>query len=238
MSSQARPDLSIQDITALLVSLVNLSLSCYPDRLEYVDQILNFALAKVQEYSDSPDLHHPTTIQNLLSLLLAPISSYLTCLTLLALPSYSILLLAQPYATRRSIGNAIVASVLKNEITIDTPEDVQGLLELCHVLVRDQRDKTVPSSAALGGGMRTMSGGVTSNGRGQQPYDVEEMGEEQGWIARMVHLFRADDLEVQFKVRHSFLALVTMTDDCDSCCKPHGKNSRKEAIEFAGHSQR
>lgn len=49
---QARPDLSIQDISALLVSLINLSLSCYPDRLEYVDQILAFASGKVQEYQN------------------------------------------------------------------------------------------------------------------------------------------------------------------------------------------
>lgn len=47
---RARPDLSIQDITALLVSLTNLSLSCYPDRLEYVDQILAFASEKVAEF--------------------------------------------------------------------------------------------------------------------------------------------------------------------------------------------
>ena len=49
---QARPDLSIQDITALLVSLVNLTLSCYPDRLEYVDQVLEFARDKFREFSD------------------------------------------------------------------------------------------------------------------------------------------------------------------------------------------
>lgn len=49
---QARPDLSIQDITALLVSLTNLSVSCYPDRLEYVDQVLGFAHDKVKEFSD------------------------------------------------------------------------------------------------------------------------------------------------------------------------------------------
>jgi hypothetical protein len=49
-SLQARPDLIIQDITALCVSLINLSLSCYPDRLEYVDQILSFAQGKVQEF--------------------------------------------------------------------------------------------------------------------------------------------------------------------------------------------
>ena len=50
--SQARPDLSIQDVTALLVSLTNLSLSCYPDRLEYVDKVLGFARNKVKEFAD------------------------------------------------------------------------------------------------------------------------------------------------------------------------------------------
>lgn len=49
---QARPDLSIQDITALFVSLTNLSLSCYPDRLEYVDQVLAYAAQKIQEFSN------------------------------------------------------------------------------------------------------------------------------------------------------------------------------------------
>lgn len=49
---KARPDLSIQDITALLVALINLSVSCYPDRLEYVDQILGFATDKTREHSE------------------------------------------------------------------------------------------------------------------------------------------------------------------------------------------
>jgi vacuolar protein sorting-associated protein 35 len=47
---RARPDLSIQDVTALLVSLINLSLSCYPERIDYVDQVLMFAKGKVDEY--------------------------------------------------------------------------------------------------------------------------------------------------------------------------------------------
>ena len=46
---QARTDLSMQDISALLLSLLNLSLNCYPDRLEYVDQVLGFAREKLSE---------------------------------------------------------------------------------------------------------------------------------------------------------------------------------------------
>lgn len=189
---KARPDLTIQDITALLVSLANLSLSCYPDQLIYVDQVLSFALQKITDYADNPDLLNPTTISNLLALLLAPAQAYPTVLTLLALPSYESLLLSQPFATRKSIAHAVVASVLKNETVIDDADDVKGLLDLCHVLVRDQKDR--PMMAGGGGG-----GGGQGRQRGQ-PYDVDEMAEEQGWIARMVHLLKADDLDVQFKL--------------------------------------
>ncbi|POW10606.1 hypothetical protein PSTT_05997 [Puccinia striiformis] len=191
---RARPDLSIQDVTALLVSLTNLALSCYPDRLEYVDQVLGFAKIKVQEHADSPDLHHPASIQNLLALLLAPINSYLTVLTLLALPNFQELLLVQPFLSRRAIGHSVVASILKNETRIADPVDCKGVLDMCHVLVRDQRDAGV--------GMPTQMGHRQAMGsRGQQTYDPEEMAEEQGWLARMVHLLHNDDLDVHAKVR-------------------------------------
>lgn len=48
---KARLDLSPQDVTALVVSLANLAISCYPDRLEYVDQVLEFAADRVATMS-------------------------------------------------------------------------------------------------------------------------------------------------------------------------------------------
>ncbi|KAK0241956.1 vacuolar protein sorting-associated protein 35 [Armillaria nabsnona] len=192
---KARPDLSIQDITALFVSLTNLSLSCYPDRLEYVDQVLGYAAEKIREYSESPDLHAQQTTSNLAALLVAPINSYQSVLTLLAIPNYAPLLTKQLFSTRRSIAHSIISSVLKNETVVETPEDVDGVLELCHVLIKDQSDA---------------AGGVSVNGsqpnlkdvRRQGPYSMEreEMAEEQGWVARMVHLFRADSLSIQFEL--------------------------------------
>lgn len=130
-------------------------------------------------------MHTPQTTANLFALLLSPVNSYLSVLTLLAIPSYTTLLAAQPYATRASVGHAVVSSVLKNDTLIETPEDVSGVLGLCNVLVKDNKDSTI------GGGGRV---------RGQQQYDAREMAEEQGWVARMVHLFRSDDLQTQFSV--------------------------------------
>ena len=209
---KARPDLSIQDVTALLVSLTNLSVSCYPDRLEYVDQILGFAADKIREYSEewadsfyfpvttqpvsSPDLHTQQTAANLSALLVAPINSYQSVLTVLAIPNYVPLLTQQLFSTRRSIAHSIISSVLKNETIIETPEDADGTLELLHVLIKNQSDLSPDQ--------------ITPNGqqlhpreiRKQGPYFVgrEEVAEEQGWIARMVHLFRADSLDVQYEV--------------------------------------
>ncbi|KAF7797675.1 hypothetical protein EIP86_008875 [Pleurotus ostreatoroseus] len=211
---KARPDLSIQDITALFVSLTNLSLSCYPDRLEYVDQVLGFAHDKIQKFSTSPDLHAPQTTANLAALLLAPINSYQSVLTLLALQRYVSLLSQQPFSTRRSLAHAVISSVLKNETVIESPEDVNGILELCGVLIKDQQDGAPSQPAA-----RDRRGG---------PYipEKEELAEEQGWIARMVHLFRAESLDVQFellqtarrhfelggeRMRFTYPALITAT---------------------------
>jgi vacuolar protein sorting-associated protein 35 len=158
---------------------------------------LSFAQAKVLESAQkyvfstvstprltfSPDLHSPQTTANLLALLVAPITSYLSVLTLLAIPSYTPLLSSQPYSTRMAIGQAVVSSVLKNNTLIETSEDVSGVLGLCAVLVRDQKDSTAASGP-----------------RGRQAIDYREMAEEQGWVARMVHLFKSEDLAVQFEV--------------------------------------
>ncbi|GAA5980497.1 hypothetical protein JCM11641_003413 [Rhodosporidiobolus odoratus] len=221
---KARPDLSIQDITALLVSLANLSLSCYPSHLTYIDQVLSFAAFQCSSRSSSSvlasstasshptaseqaDLHSPQTTQNLLALLLAPISNYATVLTLLALPSYVPLLREQAYATRKSIAHAVVASVLRNETVVDQPEDVKGIFELCAVLVRDQKDRPigVGGSAGREGGRpgyeRAVSGGgfgYAGQIGGQAGIGEDEMEEEQGWIARMVHLLRSRSEETQF----------------------------------------
>ena len=112
-------------------------------------------------------------------------------LTLLALPRYANLLVLQPFTTRRSLAHAIIASVLKNETIIETPEDVRGVLELCQVLIHDQLD-TAPGMQAQ------------NQRRPQYHTEREEIAEEQGWVARMVHLFRTDVLDVQFEVRFSY----------------------------------
>lgn len=130
-------------------------------------------------------------------------------LTLLALPRYPTLFSLQPFSTRRSLAHAIISSVLKNETVIETPEDVDGVLELCHVLVRDQKDVGVGMAST--GPQSHPKEGRRVTGHGPHQVDLEELAEEQGWVARMVHLFRSESLDVQFEVR-----ILSRTQQCAS----------------------
>lgn len=199
---KARPDMTVQDLTALLVSLINLSLSCYPEKLDCVDQILAFAKDKVLEFSDLPDLHSKATEANLLSLLLAPIQHYSSVITLLALANYQPLLALQPYSTRQSVAYSIVTSILKNTTIIDIPEDVHGILDLCDVLLRDQKDAPV-SAATL-----QPAYGVRQK-QNELSFEQEEYIEKQGLMARMIHMFRSDNEDTQFLVIFLLFVLIT-----------------------------
>ncbi|KIJ45211.1 hypothetical protein M422DRAFT_30058 [Sphaerobolus stellatus SS14] len=196
---KARPDLPLADVTALLVSITNLSLSCYPDRLDYVDQILSYALEKMnvaEENVKSYDIYSPPTSTNLQNLLVAPIQSYQSVLTLLALPAYIPLFSAQPHRTRVILARAIITSILKNETIIESPEDVDGVLDLCRVLLRNEEIPETPQP--------------DNTNEPSSPRDVRRVApiamqpadiiEDQGFVARMVHLFRSDSLDVQFEL--------------------------------------
>ncbi|WFD19900.1 retromer complex subunit Vps35 [Malassezia caprae] len=178
---RARPDLSMNDTAVLLLSLLNLSLSCYPDRLEYVDQVLGFAISKIQE-SVQGGQSTPIIPQGYFqSLLIAPINAYVSALTVLAIPNYYVLWAQQQPLAQRAIAQVIVHSILRRETIISTPEEAHGILELCASLVKDKGEAAVANATA-------------SNGQGMP---VDELAEQQGMLARLVHLFRSDDLDMQ-----------------------------------------
>lgn len=181
----ARPDLKVQDISAMLVSLCNLALNCYPAKLEYIDQILAYAQTKTAEYLDSTDLHSPEARDNLLKLLLAPISSYANLLTILAIPAYVPLLHSQSYFIRRSVAAAVADALLQRRIVIDNPSDAEGVFDLLKVLIVDGSPQ--PSNGS-------------KDVRRSRDSESEEAIEEQGWLARLVHFQQSSDLDTQFKL--------------------------------------
>lgn len=181
----------------------------------------------------SPDLHTQQTTNNLAALLVAPIKSYTSVLTLLALENYVPLLNLQTFATRRSLAHSIVSSVLKNETIIEAQEDVNGILELCQVLIREQPDAGV--------GMGSTGPPSLRDGRRHGPYGMEreDLAEEQGWLARMVHLFKSESLATQFEVRATVYAFLRpyLIRTTVSFCKQHGDISKLEENGCVSHIQ-
>ncbi|KAL8954160.1 MAG: hypothetical protein Q9222_000044 [Ikaeria aurantiellina] len=177
--------LQIQDTVALLVSLANLALNIYPARLDYMDQVLSYANEKVAQFVNSADLHAASTQSNILALLVAPIKSYFSLFTALALPNYVSLLNAQTYPTRRAVAAKVAENILQKGTRITTPENLEGVLGILKVLIRE--------------GMQQPGGypGVASQRRSTE---TDETIMEQGWLARLVHLVRSPDNDTQLNM--------------------------------------
>ncbi|KAF2191462.1 vacuolar protein sorting-associated protein 35 [Zopfia rhizophila CBS 207.26] len=177
--------LTIQDTIGLLVSLANLALNIYPERLDYVDQVLSFANQKVSEYANSADLHSQATQSQILNLLLAPIKAYVSLFTALALPSFIPLLHSQPYPTRRAVAGEVARSLLRNQTPITSVENLESVLEILKVLIKEG----IQQAPGYPGGPIQ-----------RKAMETDETIEEQGWLARIVHLIHGPDNDTQFKL--------------------------------------
>ncbi|GJC80362.1 vacuolar protein sorting-associated protein 35 [Colletotrichum liriopes] len=176
--------LPIQDTIALLCSLTNLALNIYPERLDFVNQILDYATIKVRENANNADLHSPPAQQSLLALLQAPINRYLSIFTALSLPTYVPLFQSQSYPTRRAVAGEVARTLLRDQTRISTPNQLENVLEVLKVLIKE--GSQAPSNYP----------GVAQ----RRAVETDETMEEQGWLARIVHLINGEDNDTQFRL--------------------------------------
>ncbi|GKT48165.1 vacuolar protein sorting-associated protein 4 [Colletotrichum spaethianum] len=160
--------LPIQDTIALLCSLTNLALNIYPERLDFVNQILDYATIK----------------QSLLALLQAPLNRYLSIFTALSLPTYVPLFQSQSYPTRRAVAGEVARTLLRDQTRISTPNQLENVLEVLKVLIKE--GSQAPSNYP----------GVAQ----RRAVETDETMEEQGWLARIVHLINGEDNDTQFRL--------------------------------------
>ena len=130
-------------------------------------------------------MHSAPAQSNILNLLLAPIKAYLSLFTALALPNYLTLLHAQTYATRRAVAGEVAKNLLRNQTQITSVPNLEGVLEILKVLIKE--------------GMSQASG-YPSIPAQRRNAESDETIEEQGWLARIIHLIRATDNDSQFRL--------------------------------------
>ncbi|KAI9468716.1 retromer complex subunit Vps35 [Coemansia sp. RSA 990] len=188
---EARPDLPLHDAVAICASMLRLSLACNPQQLLPVDSVLVFVRGQLRARDLSPEAHNLAAANQLLSLLLGPLRAYVSPLRVLELESYAPLLELQTERTRKSVAVALLTAILQRSTVMATEREVAGITRLCMSLIRR------PSEAA------------SEAGPASTPADEEDVAEEQGLLARLVHLIRAPDAATQ-------LHLLTVARDAFS----------------------
>jgi len=156
---------------------------------------LSYANEKTQQHTNSADLHSRTCQANILALLLAPIKSYVSLFTALALPSFIPLLQSQTYPTRRSLACEIAQSLIRNGTKISTESNLEAVFEILKVLIKEGQQQPAYTGSA-----------------GRRGQESDEAVEEQGWLARIVHLVYSPDNDTQFKVSPCLQSLIITTN--------------------------
>lgn len=217
-----RPDLPIEDITALLVGIARLSLNCYPERTENIDKILEFVLQKVEQLKDSPEVHSADTTNNILDLLTLLIRSYPQMLTVLSLKNFIPLLTSQPTKTQKAVASSVAKDVLNGGNQITTAEEVQGVFGLVHNIIREGVESLSKKKGVSDGISKLM--GDSSDSLEDDKDISDEILAGQSNLAKIVHLLYNKDPEVHAKllttarkalseggafIRYTYPALVT-----------------------------
>ncbi|KAJ2484569.1 retromer complex subunit Vps35 [Coemansia sp. RSA 2320] len=194
---ESRPDLPLHDAIAICAAMLRLSLACNPLPPAPVDNVLAFVREQLRARDLSPGAHNPATANQLLALLLGPLRAYANPLKILELGNYGPLLESQTERTRKSVAVALLTAILQRNTTMTNEEEVAGIVRLCASLTNKSPDAQ-PGSIS--------NASTTDMPYPGTPFDEDDLAEEQGLLARLVHLIRGPDVVTQ-------LSLLTVARD-------------------------
>ncbi|KAJ8710558.1 hypothetical protein PYW08_009073 [Mythimna loreyi] len=178
--TQSRTDMPPEDMLSLQLALLKLAQRCHPDKLNYVDRVLAHTdkiCADIHQASGKTHLEHNTAVfKELMKILKLPADHYKNILTLIKLQNYAPLIKHLNHPGRIMIAVHLINDVLETDCLISTPEDVESVLAMLDVLVKDQPDQPTAEP------------------------DVEDFMEEQGLLARLIHHFKSDSADRQYLI--------------------------------------
>ncbi|CAH3032160.1 unnamed protein product [Pocillopora meandrina] len=173
---QARGEMPTEDIVSLQVSLINLALKCYPERVDYVDKVLQYTSEIFSKLDISHMDKNNAVSKELTRLLKIPVDSYSNILTLLQLEYFAPLFKYFDFSSRKEMSLYVITNAVESAITIPTQEQVDSVLNLVSTLVCDQEDQ--PS----------------------EQDDPEDFIEEQSLMGKFVTLLRGDSPDQQYLI--------------------------------------
>uniref|UniRef100_A0A8B9YXM5 Vacuolar protein sorting-associated protein 35 n=1 Tax=Bos mutus grunniens TaxID=30521 RepID=A0A8B9YXM5_BOSMU len=127
---QSRQDMLSEDVVSLQVSLINLTMKCYPDRVDYVDKVLETTV----EIFNKLNLEHIATSsavsKELTRLLKIPVDTYNNILTVLKLKHFHPLFEYFDYESRKSMSCYMLSNVLDYNTEIVSQDQVDSIMNL------------------------------------------------------------------------------------------------------------
>ncbi|RUS77064.1 hypothetical protein EGW08_015176 [Elysia chlorotica] len=173
---QNRPDMPPEDIVSLQVALINLALKCYPDKVDYVDKVLETTEDIFNRLNLDHVEHGSPVSKELMRLMKIPVDTYNNILTVLELQHFGPLFEYFDYKGRQLMSCHIINNALENETMIPAQENVDAILNIVNCMVQDQNDQP------------------------DEPDDPEDFAEEQGLMGRFIHLLQSEDPNQQFLI--------------------------------------
>lgn len=173
---EARPKMPPEDVLALEVGLMNLSMKCYPESRENVSRILGICAELLKGMQEKQvDINSSGAVKQIVKLLNIPLETYKNVLSVLELENYTGLMPFLNYDTRKKVAVDFLKNAIENVTKITQVEHVTKFLEFISPLVKDEADQ--PSLDNV---------------------DLDDFREEQNLVASIVHLLDSDDYENLF----------------------------------------
>jgi len=171
---EQRPKMEAEDVLALEASLLNLALKVYPEKTDYVDEVLDQSFGNLSKMKENQvDYTKPPCVKHILSLLNIPLATYNNIITLTRLRHYSDIIGFLAYTHRRKIALEVAQNAITNETFITEPEEVSRVFAAIKPLLMDEEDQG-------------------------EELDAEDFEEDQNRVAALVHLFQSENLETLF----------------------------------------
>ena len=127
---QSRTDMPLEDTVSLQVALVSLAQKVYPDRVDYVDKVLETTAQILDRLNMSKISNSLVVNQELSRLLRLCVDFYNNILTILKLEHFAPLLEKFDYSSRKALSLYIVMNILENETLIPEAEQVNLIFKL------------------------------------------------------------------------------------------------------------
>eukprot|EP01084_Bolivina_argentea_P227891 384972_1 len=187
--------MTLDDILALYVELVNFAAQCYPGRDEYIGTMMDETLSIIEKHCGDSGKVPSSCVSHIHRILVSPIRAM--NLRVLQLKTYCILMTTLPTNVDIKSISCDIISVLTSisvdqKIYIESPKEIEKLFNMIHPLLYDDEKEE-----------STKGGGDDLNDEKKNESENYEFEQEQNLVSKLIHLINnSKSTDIHYKSLH------------------------------------